>query len=307
MSEEPEKTEEASDGPVGGERLRAARRENNISVRDIAKELHLDEPKVRALERNEFDDLGAPVFAKGHLRKYAELVGVSVEDIMTDYYQMNRSVGAPPVVGPKRRQPRDFNAGPWIGVAVVVVILAAALYWWFAMREPAPAAPAIEPATLTPFTEPEPEEAVDAPVEDDTAVADDVDSASGAEVGNEVADETVEPAASLPEPAAAADEPVAAVEPGVDAGYEPTPGAPQVTVDLAFTGDCWTEVSDAGGRRLFYDLGAEGRVVTLSGDAPLRLILGDADNVAVTVDGAPYTIPAAARRGRLARLSINPR
>ena len=39
MSEEPEKTEEASDGPVGGERLRAARRENNISVRDIAKEL----------------------------------------------------------------------------------------------------------------------------------------------------------------------------------------------------------------------------------------------------------------------------
>jgi ribosome-binding protein aMBF1 (putative translation factor) len=56
---------ESEDGPVGGERLRAARRANDISVRDVAKELHLDEYKVRALEKNEFDVLGAPVFAKG--------------------------------------------------------------------------------------------------------------------------------------------------------------------------------------------------------------------------------------------------
>ncbi len=46
----------------------------------MAKELHLDEPKVQALEENQFDVLGAPVFAKGHLRKYAELVGVPVDD-----------------------------------------------------------------------------------------------------------------------------------------------------------------------------------------------------------------------------------
>ena len=224
---------------------------------------------------------------------------------MVDYYQMNRSVGAPPVVGPKRKQSRDFNAAPWIGVAVVVVVLAAALYWWFALREPAPAAaPAIEPATLTPFTEPEPEEAIEAPtVAEDSAA---VDETPASPVVEDV-DEPVEAASIVPEPATADVEPAASVEPGVDAGYQPTPGVPQVTVDLAFTGDCWTEVSDAGGRRLFYDLGADGRVVTLSGDAPLRLILGDADNVAVTVDGTPYTIPAAARRGRLARLSINPR
>ncbi len=59
------------EGPMAGERLRQARHEQQISVLEVAKELHLDEPKVRALERNEFDVLGAPVFAKGHLRKYA--------------------------------------------------------------------------------------------------------------------------------------------------------------------------------------------------------------------------------------------
>ena len=48
-----------TEGPLAGERLAEARRAQQISVLEIAKELHLDEPKVRALERNEFDVLGA--------------------------------------------------------------------------------------------------------------------------------------------------------------------------------------------------------------------------------------------------------
>ena len=40
---------------MAGERLAEARRDSQIGVIDIAKELHLDEHKVRALERNEFD------------------------------------------------------------------------------------------------------------------------------------------------------------------------------------------------------------------------------------------------------------
>ena len=77
-----ESSEEGSAGPVGGERLAASRRERGISVHEIAKELHLDEPKVRALEENRFDVLGAPVFAKGHMRKYAKLVGVPIDDML---------------------------------------------------------------------------------------------------------------------------------------------------------------------------------------------------------------------------------
>ena len=50
--------------PRAGKRLAEARQAQNISVFDIAKELHLDELKVNALEENEFDVLGAPVFAK---------------------------------------------------------------------------------------------------------------------------------------------------------------------------------------------------------------------------------------------------
>ena len=42
------------DSPVCGERLAQARRNHDIAIREIAKELHLDETKVRALEENCF-------------------------------------------------------------------------------------------------------------------------------------------------------------------------------------------------------------------------------------------------------------
>lgn len=292
MSDHTSNDDNSDGGPVGGERLRIARRANDISVRDVAKELHLDEHKVRALEKNEFDVLGAPVFAKGHLRKYAELVGVDKDDVMTDYYQMNRAAGAPPVVGPKRRHSKEQNPTPWIAAGIVVLLLVAITWWWFAFRSPAPVA-SDQPAGPAPFvateTVDEPETVVPAPVAD-------------APAPESVAREPV--ADSPPE---AIEEPVA--EPVSDAAaapesYAPTPGVPQVDLDLAFTGDCWTEISDGAGRRLYYGLGQEGSIVTISGDAPLGVILGNAQNVDLTVNGRPYPIPQASIRGRLARLTI---
>mgnify|MGYP001265243062 CR=1 FL=1 len=289
MTDDASKNEDKLDKLFGGERLRAARRDKDISVPDLAKELHLDEYKVRALEKNEFDTLGAPVFAKGHLRKYAELVGVDTDDIMTDYYQMNRAVGVPPIVGPKRKISRDINAVPWIGGGVVVILLAAIFYWWFAIRSPVTVV-TMEPVDLSPF------------------VAEQTDKV-GANALPDAKTNEPEPATSVEEPIAgskASEAPMLVVEYTTDvpAGQTPTPDATQIELDLAFTGDCWTEVSDAGGRRLYYDLGQEGRIVSLAGDAPLGVILGDAKNVSLTVDGEPWPIPRSTIRGRVARLTI---
>ena len=286
----PPKSEAEVSGLVGGERLAAARRANDISARDIAKELHLDEPKVRAMEQNNFDMLGAPVFAKGHLRKYAELVGVPYEDILADYYQLNRSTEAPPVVGPVRKIDRDISIGPWIVGGIVVIIIASAAYWWFT-RDPAAPLAQIEPATLAPFATDESGEAGPEEIADSAAIT----SAAAALVAAEQAPQTEMVAVSLP--------PVAVGEP------EPMVGEvsllPQVHVELAFSGDCWAEVSDASGRQLFYDLGTAGRIVALSGDEPLRIVLGDSVYVSIAVEGRDYPIPQSARSGRLARLTIN--
>lgn len=280
--------EDAQTGPVCGERLRAARRENNISIRDIAKELHLDEPKVRALEENNFSVLGAPVFAKGHMRKYAELVGVDKDDLLADYYQLERSTGVPPVVVPRRKVPREISAGPWLAAIVVFLIVAAAAYWWFT-REPVDTSSVqVEPATLAPFASDN--------VDDVAPVANDQADTAGAELpGSTSTDEPAQDEIGPAEPIATVHEPISSAPSSL----------PQVRVELSYTGDCWTEVSDASGRRLFYDLGSAGRVVQLGGDAPLRIVLGDSANVSITVEGRDYNIPDSARSGRLARLTIN--
>ncbi|HKL62160.1 MAG TPA: helix-turn-helix domain-containing protein, partial [Woeseiaceae bacterium] len=63
-------------GPRAGARLKEARQARNISLEEIARELHLDVETLRDLEANRFEAFSAPVFSKGYLRRYAGLVGV---------------------------------------------------------------------------------------------------------------------------------------------------------------------------------------------------------------------------------------
>jgi len=282
-------------GPVCGERLGETRHARGISVREIAKELHLDESKVLALEENRFDVLGAPVFAKGHLRKYAELVGVPLDDILADYYKLNRSVGAPPVVGPPRKISRDISTGPWVGGIVFVSVIAGAAWWWF---NPEPASEPVlgPPETLAPFQSERQDLAVPDIDDGESSVEAEEATLAVQEPQADSSAEEIEESASDPEAEAVIVEETS--DPGDDAAGS------NVELVLSFAGDCWTEVTDATGRRLFFDLGSGGRTVTLSGVEPLGVLLGNSTNVSIMVNGYDYSIPAANRRGNTARLTI---
>ena len=78
----------------------------------------------------------------------------------------------------------------------------------------------------------------------------------------------------------------------------------QLHVALSFSGECWTEISDADGRRLFFDMGRSGRSVELSGKAPFAALFGNVENVDLQVNGNDYEIPALGQSGRTARFSI---
>ncbi|MEM8816758.1 MAG: RodZ domain-containing protein [Pseudomonadota bacterium] len=285
-------TEDAENsGPRGGQRLREAREEQQIALLEIAKELHLDEHKVRALEQNEFDILGAPVFAKGHLRKYAELVGVDERDILGDYHELTRASGMPPVVGKRRKTGSEVSPGPWIVVALVLLALAFA-YWWFSSRNAGP-----EPAVLTaPGSEPASEPgntSGDDPIGESTDTG--VDEAAGMDPPD------VPAASDLP---AEQDGETAADSAVSNAASEPVTAPGRVRLGLSFGEDCWTEVSDASGQRLFFGLGRAGTSIEVEGAEPLSVLLGSADQVEVSLNGDEYPIRPEERRGRTARLTL---
>jgi cytoskeleton protein RodZ len=286
----PQETAE-SPGPLAGERLAEARREQQITALEIAKELHLDEAKVGALERNEFEVLGAPVFAKGHLRKYAELVNVPVDDILVDYYKLTRSAEMPPVIATHTRPRKELSPGPWIAV-IVVIVMAATAYWWF--TRPVTTVPATdEPAVVEPEAEPQeaaPEASLPAGNEEPDAVSTPADepqpeTASRAEAARDVPEPQVQQAV-------------------VEETESPEVAAGQMRLLLTYSGDCWTEVTDATGRRLFFALGTDGRTVELSGAEPFSVLIGSPGNVAVQVNGDDYALPAGARPDRPLRLTI---
>ncbi|MFM8518343.1 MAG: helix-turn-helix domain-containing protein, partial [Nevskiaceae bacterium] len=56
-----------------GQTLARWRTERGESVATVAARLRCDQTVIEALESDRFNDLGAPVFARGHLKRYAEL------------------------------------------------------------------------------------------------------------------------------------------------------------------------------------------------------------------------------------------
>ena len=78
-----------------------------------------------------------------------------------------------------------------------------------------------------------------------------------------------------------------------------------VALQLAFDAESWAEVTDARGERLLFGLNTAGRNVALRGEPPFAIVLGDANAVRLTVDGAPYEIPRVGRQGNLVRFSVD--
>lgn len=248
----------AAEPDTPGGMLRVERERRGYSVQHAAEDMHLDAWVIEAIEANRFEALGAPVYARGHLRKYASLLGLSPATVIERY----EALGGAPVVptpipvaisAPVRVERRRVSKVPlWIAAALVIVAGLAWLVfelWW-------------KPSSNSAMT-------------------------------NEVAAPTVQERVSEPvepvqqEPARAAP-PSVAQAPAVAA----TPAASgEVRLRLEFTEPSWAEIYDASGKRLMFDMGQPGRVRTVAGVPPLRVNIGLASAVNVQVGDRPIVIP----------------
>ena len=79
----------------------------------------------------------------------------------------------------------------------------------------------------------------------------------------------------------------------------------EVRLKVNYNGACWTEIYDAYGNKLFYDLGNNDQDVIVSGVAPLDVLFGAIDQVNnVVVDDQDFIMPMTARRGSVLRFEI---
>jgi cytoskeletal protein RodZ len=66
-----------------GDSLKQARKSKNMEVEDVAKQLYINPSVITHLEEEDFDQIGAEVFIKGHLRNYARLLDLPIEKILS--------------------------------------------------------------------------------------------------------------------------------------------------------------------------------------------------------------------------------
>jgi cytoskeleton protein RodZ len=249
-----------------GQRLRERREATGLSIEAAAAKLYCDASIITALEADRFDELGAPVFAQGHLRRYAELVGAPVTELLAEWAQRGARVAVPDLTRIPRAPSPALDREVWgrrLGALAGAVVIAVAAWWILqggAVQTP-PAAPA------------------------EARVAE----GRVAEV----------PAAASPTGAS----PVAATAPSS------TTPASAATARLALSievrENCWTEVYDADGRKLYFDTLRAGNRAAVTGAAPLRVLLGRADRASLTIDGRPVAIPTTLIRNTTAYFTVD--
>ncbi len=140
-----------------GARLQAGRERADLSLVQAAELLHVDPNVVHALETENFGELGAAVYVRGHMRHYAELVKESAPELL-GLYAASVHAGAPPDL---TQMPHAKQTSSWRGALLVtglaVVIgtgLIGSIRWIYLDLHPASpaptAAPIVAPATVVP-------------------------------------------------------------------------------------------------------------------------------------------------------------
>jgi cytoskeleton protein RodZ len=286
-------TAKAPAAPVArsiGERLRAGREKSGLSVPAAAEKLHLDPKIIEALEADRFAEVGASVYVRGHLKRYAEFVGEPAVELV-NLYNARETRQAPPdltqVPHPERRaDPRRLVMPLMVMGGAGVLVLA--IWWALAGSRPTDGRTATSRPTVVVPADPAPSDAQGL----GSAVATPASLSTSS---------TVPAAAPSPIPSPVTT-PVAAASKPAEAAPAP---APEVNLRLELTADSWVEVYDSRDQRLYFDVASAGSVQSVSGRGPLRVVLENAAGVRIEVNGQPREIPVGAIEGERARFVVN--
>lgn len=332
---EAELCEEEIEGLTPGEILRQARSLRGLRVEDIVQQTRMNLETVLALEADQPPPQSAWVYVRGFYRRYAKALGIAEAPLLAAHEQLQGDAPETPKVAvewtpedvsPERRSPKML-------IVVLTGIMLGVASWWLLpvisgyVGELKPAETAR--STLASLTS-------------KAAVATEVVTEKGAELYRQVVEKVKAsrpvPAESRsratvaprPQPAAASPAATASVPSQAAAAPAPKPQAPAADkaslgetahaddtdagtvagtgrtarLNLEFSRQSWTSVTDAQGLLLFEGMVAEGETRQFEGQLPLTLFLGTATAVSVVFDGQPVDVAEHMRPNGTARVIL---
>jgi cytoskeleton protein RodZ len=274
-----------------GVKLKAERERRGLSAQKAADEMHLDRWVIDALEADDYQRIGPTVYAKGHLKKYAALLGLPAAEIMSGFESRPQVRTEPVSAGPSMllstRGDSESSGGlsPLQIAGCVAVVLAIAVLWWrpwhARVKPPVSAAPAATAAVAP------------APASEPGIV--------GSAQASPVAAAISGPASATATTAGSAAPPESPSANSADAPAAPLPGGGRARLRLSFSADSWVDVHDASGKRTFAGNGLANSVKTISGLAPMHVYLGFGSGVQLEINDRAVAIGPQFFAGDVAR------
>lgn len=305
--------------PSPGSRLRQAREALGMEIATLAEQLHLSKAMVQALEEENYEVLPARVFVRGYYRNFARLVNVPEEVVLSEFEKRcpeGEDCTVPPAVAQGVRKEIRSSHGvvrlvTWL---VIIALLTTFGLWWKSNLEKGAQVIGTDDELAIAVGKEESSASVNKAVAGDvTASVADIQPESA-----EVSGMTPQPTQPLPEETLPQTDSTASSEsaepPAEEAASgteedevapEPAPQAASPRVLLSFKGDCWVDVR--GANRSFKMVGKRkaGEQIELTGEFPYKMVLGNARNVTILIDGKPYDL-APHTRGNVAKLTLEP-
>ncbi len=107
-------------------------------MRQAAERLHVDAAVIEALESGRFAALGAPVFVRGHLRRYAELLGEPDSPLQARYAALQEASIPPDLTQvPTSIVPvLPSSTRRWPLVLLASLLVLAIAIWWALRASP---------------------------------------------------------------------------------------------------------------------------------------------------------------------------
>jgi cytoskeleton protein RodZ len=105
-----------------------------LTVDAAADRLRLNAALVVAMEEDRLALLGAPVFARGHLRNYAALLGLPEGEVLASFGSDEFPEPSFLPAMDLRPRARDHARWVWPVTAVALAIAVVAAFWWWGTR-----------------------------------------------------------------------------------------------------------------------------------------------------------------------------
>ena len=276
----------ALEGVVGcGERLQRAREAAGMSLEEVAGRLHMPVQVVSALEAEQWERLGAPVFIRGQLKSYARLLQVDLDPLLEQArvasVEPTRLVSHAHTPRARRLAESFGRRALYVGITAVLAVPV-----WFASRGVFSDAP---PNTASLDVFPVPGEVGPLP----GSVGDDAQLPLAAQAVQGAAAVAAIEKPPVPTPYAASMTPVS------------RPAATGKGLTLTFSGDSWAEIFAPDGAVIERQMIKAGETRSYKAGEVGRMKLGNATDVAVQESGSAVDLAPYRSRANVAHFAVS--